>query len=217
MSDSIKLKKIFEMVNEDSCPDKYNFHCHSTYSDGSLKPQEIIYQAFNNKLIHLAVTDHHNIEAYLLMKNWIDENSWKFTFKTNIWTGLEISCLLNKCLVHVLAYGFDIKAKSIFKYIQNESQIGQDLHISNVIKAINDAGGISILAHPARYRLNYKELILSAADYGIDGAEAWYDYKFRNNWTATPLICKRIDQLLKSINLLSTCGTDTHGFSIKKR
>ena len=86
-----------------------------------------------------------------------------------------------------------------------------------VVKAIHQAGGIAILAHPARYRISFTELIKEASLIGFDGAEAWYDYEYRNIWTPTEFVCSSVDKLLKKHNLLSSCGTDTHGGNILTR
>ena len=86
-----------------------------------------------------------------------------------------------------------------------------------MVSAIHEAGGLAILAHPGRYRLPFKELIEEATKVGFDGAEAWYDYDHKKNWKPTDLICDSIDSLLKDNGLLSTCGTDTHGYDLTTR
>ena len=102
-------------------------------------------------------------------------------------------------------------------YVSGEASIGNDLKAESVIKAIHSAGGLAILAHPARYRIEFKEIIKEANNLGIDGGEAWYDYDYGENWEPTQIICDQIDKQLKSYNLLSTCGTDTHGLNLFSR
>ena len=215
--DIVRLKKVFDSIDENSCPGNINFHCHTTMSDGSMKPEQLIYEAISNNLKHLSVTDHHTIKAYSIIRNWLSDNKKDYNIQTTFWSGVEISAILNKCLVHVLGLGFDVDCHSLDKYLKGESVVGDDLNIINVIKAIHDSGGLAILAHPARYRIGYKELIYSAAEYGIDGAEAWYDYQHKTYWQPTPYICSDIDSLLKSKNLYSTCGTDSHGYTLLGR
>ena len=86
-----------------------------------------------------------------------------------------------------------------------------------MVKAIHAAGGLAVLAHPARYRLGHAVLIEAAAAIGIDGGEVWYDYDMQAQWQATPMVCDSIDQQLKNLGLLRTCGTDTHGHDLKGR
>ena len=54
------LSKVLEQVGSSSCPGTLNFHCHTICSDGSLTPEELITQATERGLTHLAVTDHHS-------------------------------------------------------------------------------------------------------------------------------------------------------------
>ena len=200
-----------------SCPRIYNFHSHTTFSDGSLSPIELIKQAFSIKLRHLAVTDHHNVDAYLIMKDWIDNNIKYNQNSLNLWTGIEITCLLKNSLVHVLGIGFDLNSPFISCYTKGQSVIGDQLRATNVVSSIHKANGIAILAHPARYKLHYKELIFEANNLGFDGIEVWYDYERSNLWAPTKYICDQISEYTKSLGLLSTCGTDTHGISLLRR
>ena len=194
-----------------SCPYEVNFHCHTLCSDGSLSPSELISQASKRKIKNIAVTDHNTINAYPEMYQWLKLNESSLNTIPNLWTGIEINAILKKTLVHIVGLGFDLYHKSLKPYIQGESTYGQELQAIKVVQAIHQAGGLAILAHPARYRLPYKELIDEAAIIGFDGAEAWYDYDQGLTWKPTKLVCNSIDVLLKEYNLLSSCGTDSHG------
>ena len=216
---NLSIRKILDTVNSESCPKNLNFHCHTLCSDGSLTPLNLFIQAFNLGIKHLAVTDHHNVDAYrqIIGSNLFQTKFNQNSFCTKLWPGIEISCLIKKCLVHIIGLDIDINHKSLSPYVQNMSTTGELLRAEHVIKTIHDAGGIAILAHPARYRINYKELIDDAFELGIDGAEAWYDYDFNEEWTPSLFVCEQIDSQLKSLGLLSSCGTDTHGLSLKGR
>ena len=189
---------------------------HTTKSDGSLSPLDLYKQAVKLKIKHISITDHHNTEAYSIIDSWLNKNK-RLCSHTKLWTGIEITSLLDGCLVHILGIGFDQKCKSLDKYCQNQSVIGQDLECRNLIKSIHDANGLAILAHPARYRKSFSSLIKAAKECDIDGVEVWYDYERSSIWTPTELICNKINDLRLKYNLLSTCGTDTHGLSIIKR
>ena len=209
-----KLKTIISLIGPRSCPYDINFHCHTTYSDGSLSPSQVIHQATIYRIKHIAVTDHHSIKAIPEMHRWIENNSLKFQELPNIWSGIEISCLLKKCLVHVVGLGFDPSHNALKPYISGESPIGHFLFADNVARAIHEAGGLVILAHPGRYRLHHNELIEEAKRLDFDGGEAWYDYDYSTPWRVSEFICSAIHKNLKYHNLISTCGTDTHGRSI---
>ena len=51
------LRAVLAGVHAGSCPGELNFHCHTTCSDGSLRPQQLGEQALALGLRHFAVTD----------------------------------------------------------------------------------------------------------------------------------------------------------------
>jgi predicted metal-dependent phosphoesterase TrpH len=130
---------------------------------------------------------------------------------------VEISCLLEGCLVHVLALGFNEKHPSLAPYLQGTAVVGPALRADAVLAAIQAAGGLALLAHPARYRLPYDRLLAAAAELGFDGAEAWYDYSMGLRWQPTPLVCEAIASELRDRGLLMSCGTDSHGLVLDGR
>ena len=216
-SDRHPLRSVLETVGPESCPGALNFHCHTICSDGSLDPIALIDQAHERQLEHLAVTDHHSVAAFQPMQDWLKAQQDQGRSVPTLWSGMEISCVLQGCLVHVLALGFEPGHTALKAYSQGDAAVGESLRAETVRKAIHEAGGLSVLAHPARYRLGFSELIDAAAELGFDGGEAWYDYDMQPTWSATPLICDRIDQQLKNLGLLRTCGTDTHGEDLRGR
>ena len=210
------LIELTKLVNKDSCPKNINFHCHTTFSDGSLNPEELLDQAFKNNLKFLSITDHHCVEAYHFIEKHKLMDKYPFN-SINLVSGIEINCLLKGCLVHVLGLGIDIYNRSLDPYIKGESAVGIDLHSKSVCQAIRDAGGLSFLAHPARYRLPFNDLISEAISIGIDGIEVWYDYSLKQTWEPSLFICEKIDLLANKYNLLKSCGTDSHGYSLLGR
>jgi len=217
MNDLSDLLYILTFIGPNSCPYKVNLHCHTLYSDGSLSPSALLNQAAEIGLTNIAITDHHTIRAYDELNICFTQNRNIINHIPRIWSGIEISCLLKNCLVHVIGLGFDLYHKSLVPYITGEAPTGEYLKASSVVNSLHQAGGIAILAHPARYRLPYNELIREASKLGFDGGEAWYDYEHKSTWKPTELICNSIDNQLKSLNMFSTCGTDTHGFDIRLR
>jgi predicted metal-dependent phosphoesterase TrpH len=177
----------------------------------------LIEQATARKLRHIAVTDHHSIAAYVPMVEWLERARERGESTPTLWSGMEISCILRGCLVHVLALGFTPGDSALMPYTSGDAAVGAPLRAGEVCKAIHLAGGLAILAHPGRYRLGFSVLIDAAAELGFDGGEAWYDYDMQQNWASTPLICESIDNQLKNLGLLRTCGTDTHGLDLKGR
>ncbi|MBA3814948.1 MAG: PHP domain-containing protein [Parachlamydiaceae bacterium] len=83
-------------------PYRADLHCHSTCSDGSLSPIEIIQLAKKIGLSALSITDHDTIEAY--------KSAFPAAKEAGIalLPGVEFSAMLNNVSVHVLGYGFAI-------------------------------------------------------------------------------------------------------------
>ena len=214
---TIKLKKIIKSITKESCPNSINFHMHSTYSDGSLTAKEIYNQAIELNIDHYAITDHHSVDAYIELSKLEDATlKYKLNFP-KLWTGIEITCLLKGCLVHVLGLGFDHKSKYLSPYIDNKSAIGNELLASTVVDSIHKANGIAVLAHPARYKLPFDILIDEASKLNFDAVETWYNYERANNWIPSEFVCDKIFDCANSYSLLSTCGTDSHGLSLLRR
>ena len=211
-----ELIKLTSSINQYSCPQKINFHCHTKFSDGSFEAIEILDEAYKNKLKFIAITDHHTIKAHeQIAKNNIIANYPKDSFK--LISGIEINCLILGCLVHLIGLGIDIKSRYLYPYIRGESPIGNDLQITSVTKAINLAGGLSFLAHPARYRIPFYKLIPEAKKQGVDGIEVWYDYELNEKWKPSLFVCSQIDKLADDYKMLISCGTDSHGLSLLGR
>ena len=211
-----ELIDLTSKIDKYSCPHIINFHCHTKYSDGSFDPEQLLDQVFFNKLKFISITDHHTIKAHdYIEKNNILEKYPNDSFK--LIPGIEINCLLLGCLVHVVGLGINIKSKQLTPYIQGESPIGNDLHIKSVTNAIRLAGGLSFLAHPARYRIPFYKLIPEANKQGVDGIEVWYDYELKERWQASYFVCSEINKLTENLEMLKSCGTDSHGYSLLGR
>ena len=210
------IRSVLKNINKYSCPYKINLHCHTICSDGSLTPIQLFHQAYKIGIQHLAITDHHTIDGYksILASKEFQELSIEYP---TIWSGVEISGLLKGCLVHIIALDFNTTSLDIQKYLQTYSLKGEYLRAESIINAIHEARGVAILAHPARYKLNYKDLIIEAKKLGFDGIEVWYNYERSTIWSPSTFICDKISKLTDDLGMLSTCGTDTHGISILSR
>jgi predicted metal-dependent phosphoesterase TrpH len=211
------LTPILRQVGPTSCPGRFNFHCHTLCSDGSLQPGDLASQAVRLGLEHLAITDHHSDGAFALAQACFEAQAAEGHTVPRLWRGVEISALLEGCLVHVLALGFDSPSPPLVPYLQGAAVVGAALRAEAVVAAIQAAGGLALLAHPARYRLSHQRLIAAAAELGFDGAEAWYDYDMQGRWAPTPLVCEAIAADLRQRGLLLSCGTDTHGLELNGR
>ena len=219
----LALKEVFKTINAKSCPRYFNFHMHTMYSDGNLKPEELIEQAIAIGLKGFAITDHHTVEGYEVAKSYLDRRKKQMhpddsdNDLPHLWTGVEITSSLLGTEVHILGYAFDPEHPSMLTYLLGERPLDVEAEAGNAIAAIHQAGGLAVLAHPARYRVKATELIPEAARLGIDGVETYYAYNNPNPWRPSPEQTQQVQQLSATYGLLNTCGTDTHGLNLLQR
>jgi len=213
------LRAVFQSLTATSCPWSYNFHMHTVHSDGRLQPQEIIEQAIELGLQGLAITDHHSVDGYQVAQQWLSQwrNNHPDAATPQLWTGIEINAELLGVEVHILGYAFDPAHPAIAIYLNSTTAEGEMYRAKQVVDAMHQAGGLAVLAHPARYRRSPKELIPAAAQVGIDGIETFYAYENPSPWKPSPRQTPEVQALGQSYGLLNSCGTDTHGMSLLQR
>lgn len=209
------LTTAWQTITPDSCPQHYNFHMHSVFSDGKLTPEEIVDQAIALGLSGFAITDHHTVKGYLAAQHYLAAQTGESL--PHLWTGIEINGNLLNTVVHILGYGFDPHHEALAHYRKREIQAGERAEAHNIIQAIHQAGGLAILAHPARYRRPPEELIPAAVNLGFDGIEAYYAYDNPDPWRPSPNRTEKIQAIADPYDLWFTCGTDTHGKSLRRR
>ncbi|MEM6591479.1 MAG: PHP domain-containing protein [Cyanobacteria bacterium P01_C01_bin.73] len=231
--DTLALQQVFQSVHAESCPLNYNFHMHTVCSDGRLKPEALVEQVIELGLKGFAITDHHSVQGYQRAKAWLEDWQWRHPKALRqsasvgsqgqsspqlprLWTGIEITACLVDTDVHILGFAFKPAHDAIQPYLNGPAQ-GCDRMAEAVIHAIQAAGGLAVLAHPARYRTKPTPLITAAAGLGIDGVETYYAYDRPEVWRPSPAQTETVEALAKQFGLLKTCGTDTHGLSLLRR
>lgn len=219
--DALALRRVFETVHFESCPTTYNFHFHTVCSDGQLTPAIAMQQAIAIGLSGLAITDHHTLDGYYQAQTWLAERRATRTDATThnlrLWTGVEVTSKLLGVDVHILGYAFDPTSPHMSPYLQRHAPDFADARAAQVIQCIQAAGGLAVLAHPARYRRSPEDLIAASVDLGIDGVETYYAYDHPKPWRPSPKQTEQIQRLSSKHGLLNTCGTDTHGPNLLQR
>jgi len=84
-----------------------DLHCHSTCSDGTLSPEELLKLAQERGLSGLSITDHDTIDAY---KTAIPAAK---ALGIRLGTGVELSCEHLETSVHILGYDYSLTTPSI--------------------------------------------------------------------------------------------------------
>ncbi|PSP00813.1 MAG: PHP domain-containing protein [Cyanobacteria bacterium QS_7_48_42] len=217
--DSQALQQVWEKIEATSCPRHDNFHMHTVCSDGRLQPEELMEQATAIGLQNMAITDHHTVNGYEAAQNWLEvahRQKQNLTLP-RLWIGVEINADLAGTEVHLLGYAFNPEHPAIQPYLQGKHAQGDDAQAASVISALHQAGGLAVLAHPARYSRSAEELIPAAAHLGIEGVETYYAYRNPEPWKPSPARTSRVKQLSERYGLFDTCGTDTHGLNLLRR
>lgn len=84
-----------------------DLHCHTTCSDGTVTPKEIISLAVQSGLSGLSITDHDTIEAYQTATRYAQEKGIELI------PGVEFSTSHAGESVHILGYAFSLKSDAI--------------------------------------------------------------------------------------------------------
>ena len=192
-----------------------NLHIHSTHSDGSETFENLVKQALELKLEHMAICDHNSVCG------WQNFNYKEYNF---LIPAVEFDCFYKGTLLHILGYGIDpynqdllnICAKSKKETQYDIIRLFKSRHPKKVIDAIHSAGGIAVLAHPCCcWVLNLDSFTKSLKTLGLDGIEVYYPYK-RHRGIIKFHSRKHIKDLAQKYDLVMTGGTDEHGSLIKQ-
>lgn len=97
---------------------KIDLHVHSTYSDGTFDPKEVVDSAIGLGLTTISITDHDNMLGYYSAKTYIEENNKDL----NIIPGVEINTFHRKQEVHVLGYFMDLENPAFQAMIEKQQK-----------------------------------------------------------------------------------------------
>ncbi len=97
-----------------------DLHCHTTCSDGTLTPKELLLLAKEIGLSGISITDHDTIAAYTVASQIAQELGLK------LGSGIEFSSLFRALSVHILGYDFDLKSPAIQKLCDRHQKRRRD-------------------------------------------------------------------------------------------
>lgn len=89
---------------------KVDLHCHTTCSDGSLTPQELVRRACDNGVTHLSITDHDTVAAYAQIST---EDC-----PVKLIPGIEFSTTWRKQGVHIVGLEINLDSAAIAEGVQ---------------------------------------------------------------------------------------------------
>ena len=95
---------------------KYDLHCHSYFSDGTLSPTQLVEHAKEREITHLALTDHDTLEGLVEAQAAADEQNIELI------NGIELSCTWEKQLLHVVGLNVDPSNSMLRKGVKQNQQ-----------------------------------------------------------------------------------------------
>lgn len=110
-----------------------DLHCHTTCSDGTLSPSEVIDLAVQTGLKGLSITDHDSIDAYTTIMPYAAKSGIELI------SGVEFSTVHKGESIHVLAYSFSVNSPSISS-LCSDHQKRRERRASRIIELLNKEG-----------------------------------------------------------------------------
>ena len=90
-----------------------DLHTHSTYSDGTYSPKQLIEEAYKKGLKAIAITDHDTIEGIKYAKNIAED------LDIELINGIEFSADYKGIEIHILGYFLDIENKELLNLLKD--------------------------------------------------------------------------------------------------
>ena len=138
---------------------KADLHIHTDISDGSLTTEEVIKQAKENGLTHIAITNHDTVKG---LKEAIQLGK---KYDIVVIPGIEISAYDYKRnrKVHLLGYGIDLESNHITKLCENLLKDRNEMTLKQVqiIKSLGyDINEDEVKAYSKNSGISYKQHIM---------------------------------------------------------
>ncbi|MEM5770438.1 MAG: PHP domain-containing protein, partial [Bacillota bacterium] len=115
---------------------KVDLHIHSTASDGSWRPQELVAEVDKAGIGLFAVTDHDTVASIIPVQQWAAEAGLVFL------PGVEVSTTAGGKSFHILGYGIDPGAAALQQLLRHNTELLERVDHDSIRKLI--AGGFAI-------------------------------------------------------------------------
>ncbi|MDO9543291.1 MAG: PHP domain-containing protein [Kiritimatiellia bacterium] len=152
-----------------------DLHLHSTFSDGSLSPEQLVREAKKANLSAIALTDHDSISGVALFLEACGRENIRGI------PGVEISVDYPRGTMHILGYFIDCHSKELNVHIE-KLKAGRAARNADILKKINNLGMPLTMAEVASFagegnvgRLHFAQ-VLVARGYVNSNQEAFDRY-----------------------------------------
>lgn len=110
-----------------------DLHLHSTYSDGTLSPADLVRRAAGRGLRCIALTDHDTVEGIAELHDQGRKNNIR------VLSGLEVSATHRQYSLHILGYGIDHTNKELQRFL-GQLQRGRTERNEKIIAGLRRLG-----------------------------------------------------------------------------
>ncbi|MGD9495136.1 MAG: DUF294 nucleotidyltransferase-like domain-containing protein [Armatimonadota bacterium] len=212
---------------------RVDFHCHSSYSDGTLAPGALVAQLAADQVAFASLTDHDSVDGLAGFRQEASRRGVGFI------SGVEITVRCDGTEAHLLGYGFDPGHPELQAALQplrraraadmrsvaapvhgRSSRLRREeraaqlpasapngwIEIAHAIALIHRAGGKAFLAHPFTVRADaagVRALLADLSAQGLDGVEALYG-------PYGPEQQQALVEMADELGLLVSGGSDAH-------
>ena len=98
---------------------KIDLHMHSTVSDGTDSPENILSHVTNSGISFFSLTDHDATKGCKIIRSILEKSKTDTNSALTFITGVEFSCKDEKGKYHILGYGYDPEGSSIRTVVEN--------------------------------------------------------------------------------------------------
>ncbi len=110
-----------------------DLHTHTTFSDGTYTPKELITLAYKKNLKAIAITDHDTIDGIYYAEQTAKD------LNIELVKGIEFSAAYKDTEIHILGYFLDITNKNLLKILKDLEKTRYERNLQ-IIKKLNDIG-----------------------------------------------------------------------------
>lgn len=206
-------KDLIKNFTEKDFKNGVNLHIHSTFSDGKASPEKLVELAKTKGYRYISICDHNTIRAY---------TDTPILNEEIIIPAVEFDCWFKGVFLHLLGYGIDVNCESLAPFLAKTKKeteadfvrIFATRNLKKLIKAIHEANGLAVLAHPACcWAVSMTHFVKELIKIGVDGLEVYYPYN-RHRGIIKFHTVKKIEKIADKFNLIKTGGTDCHNFDL---
>lgn len=113
---------------------KWELHCHSYFSDGTLSPQAVYDQALEGELQNLVLTDHDTAAGY----RWLKAEG-ELSPGLKLWAGTELSSVWMGRSVHVVGIGMDVYGDD-WKAVEERYVVAREKRLQRLVFVLRREG-----------------------------------------------------------------------------